>query len=65
MIVVSTVLANIPFPCRRSSLRFHLSAILFRLLVSSTGVTLLSLDVTRRFLGSCSSTWHGGGDRQA
>jgi hypothetical protein len=64
MIVVSTVLAKIPFPCRRSSLRFHLSAILFRLLVSSTGVTLLSLNVIRRF-GSCSSTWHGGGDRQA
>jgi hypothetical protein len=28
-IVVSTVLAKIPFPCRHSNLLFHLSAILF------------------------------------
>ncbi len=62
-IVVSIVLAKLPFSCRRSNLRFHLSAILFWLGVCVTGVTLLTQIVTLR-LASCSSTWHGGGDRQ-
>ncbi len=57
-IVISTVLAKLSFPRRRSSLPF-----LFQLWVSAAGVTLLSQNVTRRS-GSCSSTWHGGGDRQ-
>jgi hypothetical protein len=62
--VSSTVLARLPFFHRRSNLPFHFSAILFRLRVSATGVTLhVFLNVTRRS-GSCSSTWHDGGDRQ-
>jgi hypothetical protein len=57
-IVVSTLLAKLSCPCLRSNLPF-----LFRLRVSVTGVTLLSQNVTWR-LGSFSSTWHGGGDKQ-
>ena len=38
-LVASTVLANVPLPRRRSNLLFHLSATLFRLRVSVTGVT--------------------------
>ena len=63
-IVSSTVLARIPFSLHHSNLPFHFSVILFRLRVSATGVTLLvSLNVMRH-LGSCSSTWHDGGDKQ-
>jgi hypothetical protein len=38
--VSSTVLASLPFSRRHSNLPFHFSAILFRLRVSATGVTL-------------------------
>jgi hypothetical protein len=57
-IVVSTVLAKLSCPRRCSNLPF-----LCRLRVSATGVTLLSQNVTRRS-GLCSSTWHGGRDKQ-
>ncbi len=54
--VSSTVLASLPFSRRHSNLPFHFSAILFRLRVSATGVTLhVSLNVTRQS-GSCSLT---------
>ncbi len=39
--VSSAVLARIPFPCRRSNLLFHFSAVFFLLRVSATGVTLI------------------------
>ena len=57
-IVVSTVLAKLSCSRRHSNLPF-----LFRLRVSAMGVTLLLQNVNRRS-GSCSSTWHGGGDKQ-
>ena len=62
-IMASNVLANVPLPRCCFNLLFHLSAILFRLQVSAAGVTLLSQNVTRHS-GSCSLTWHSGGDRQ-